>query len=147
MIRQPYLRGIAPGVKLDRQFTYVPWRPLVRRARGHRTRRAPGGAGQGLPVFPARGAAEAPALKAGPGGAVASRCAAALTLEGRPRTLARRVPRPRTRQPSGKGERRRSRLLRGLGRAAAGRAHAASSLAPRATGLGSPAARCAAQTP
>src|SRR6266700_4007381 len=52
--------------------------------------------------------------------AAAQRCAAALTPEGRPRTLARRVPRPTARQPYGEGERRRSRLLLVLGRAAAG---------------------------
>src|SRR5689334_16256181 len=89
-------------------------------------RRAPGGAGQGLPVFPAGGAAVVSGVKAGPAGAAAGRrCAAALRPEGRPRTLKRRVPPPGTRQPA--DDERRSRLLLVvLGRAAAGPAHAAS---------------------
>jgi hypothetical protein len=63
-------------------------------------------------------------VKAGSAGAAAGRrCAAALRPEGRPRTLERRVPPPGTRQPS-EGERRSRLLVRG--RAAAGRAHAAS---------------------
>ena len=65
-------------------------------------------------------------VKAGPAGAAAGRrCAAALKPEGRPRTLKRRVPPPGTRQPP-RDERRSRLLLLVLGRAAAGRAHAAS---------------------
>ena len=113
-----------------------------RRARAHRTRRARGRAGRGLPVFPAGGAAVVSGVKAGPAGAAAGRrCAAALRPEGRPRTLKRRVPPPGTRQPS-EGERR-SRLLV-PGRAAAGRAHAASrpAASSQATGDIMPKAEC-----
>ena len=133
-----------PLLTIERQFIFGSWRPLVRRARAHRTRRAPGGAGQGLPVFPARGAAVVSGVKAGPAGAAAGRrCAAALRPEGRPRTLARRVPPPGTRQPP-EGERR-SRLLLVLGRAAARRAHAASlpaAASSQATGDIMPQAEC-----
>ena len=82
-------------------------------------------------------------VKAGPAGAAAGRrCAAALRPEGRPRTLKRRVPPPGTRQPS-EGERR-SRLFLVLGRAAAGRAHAASrpAASSQATGDIMPQAEC-----
>ena len=81
-------------------------------------------------------------VKAGPAGAAAGRrCAAALRPEGRPRTLKRRVPPPGTRQPS--EDERRSRLLV-LGRAAAGRAHAASrpAASSQATGDIMPQAEC-----
>src|SRR6266702_7460502 len=131
-----------PLLAIERQFIFDSWRRFAYRARAHRTRRAQGGAGQGLPVFPARGAAAVSGVKAGPAGAVAGRrCAAALRPEGRPRTLARRAPPPGTRQPP--GDERRSRLL-ALGRAAAGRAHAASRLAAssQATGGIMPQAEC-----
>jgi len=123
---------------------------------GHRTRRAPGGAGWACPLFlppwgrrrlSAQGQASRVRV---PGSLTVRGCpavTAGLDVEGRPRTLARRVPRPERGSLVIKGERRRSRLPPALGRAAAGRAHAAAlrsaaSACSYATGLILPSAEC-----
>jgi len=123
---------------------------------GHRTRRAPGGAGWACPLFlppwgrrrlSAQGQASRVRV---PGSLTVRGCpavTAGLDVEGRPRTLARRVPRPERGSLLIKGERRRSRLPPALGRAAAGRAHAAAlrsaaSACSYATGLILPSAEC-----
>src|SRR5205085_3942110 len=95
---------------------------------GLRTRRALGGAGWGLARtsclrgrrgLRGQGCLRVYVCRAAGRFAVAL-TQTGLTPEGQPRTLARRVPRPGTRQPYGEGQRRRSRLLLVLGRAAAG---------------------------
>ena len=100
--------NFGPFLTIERQFTFIDLAPAGTRVRWSPDAPRAGRGRLGLPAFPGPGAAGGSALKAGLGVymcqaagrfAVVLRSQPGLDAEGRPRTLARRVPRPRRGSP------------------------------------------------